>query len=287
MLLSNSTQMIVDYEFVDWDLYPENPEQEDLLTAEEYAKTGAYSGDKEWSNEIYGGDIKGITKKIKYLKALGVNVIYLNPVFSSISSHRYDTSDYSQIDPILGTLGDFTELSEIAKENDMHIVLDGVFNHVSDDSIYFDRYYKYLKAGATKVGAYPYWAYVYDYMAEKEVTQSEAETKAKEYFETTYGITDFSYTEWFEVFTDTMKDDAGNDVKDTIGERAGKPVYNYDGWWGYDSMPIIKSTNGSEFQSGTWGKEIIEGSDSIGQYWLSQSPMSLCIVFVIKIKLFC
>lgn len=265
-----SARGAVDYEFVDWDVIPENPEQEDLLTEAEYKATGAYYGDRNWSNEIYGGDLKGIVQKIDYLKALGVNVIYLNPVFASISSHRYDTSDYSKIDPILGTLGDFEELSRVAKENGMHIVLDGVFNHVSDDSIYFDRYYKYLEAGTTKIGAYPYWAYVYDYMSGKNCTQSEAEAKAKEYFQTTYGITDFSYTEWFEVYTSTMKGGNGEDVKDSIGLRKDKPVYNYEGWWGYDSMPVIKSTNGSEFQSGDWGRQIIEGSGSIGQYWISK-----------------
>ena len=58
----------------------------------------------------------------------------------------------------------------------MHVVLDGVFNHVSDDSIYFDRYYKYLEAGTDKVGAYPYWAYVYDTMSEKDVSIDEAQT---------------------------------------------------------------------------------------------------------------
>lgn len=264
-----SARGATDYEFVDWNYLPENPEQEGLLSKADYEATGAYYGDGEWNNDMYGGDLKGITEKIDYLKALGVNVIYLNPVFASISSHRYDTSDYSKIDPILGTMGDFTELSEAAKKNGMHIVLDGVFNHVSDDSVYFDRYYKFLKAGTNKIGAYPYWAYVYDYMAEKQCEQAEAEKAAKEYFTNTYGITDFSYTEWFEIFNASMKDGDGNETKDTIGERAGKPVYNYDGWWGYDNMPVIKATNGSEFQSGTWGKEIIEGSDSIGQYWIS------------------
>src|SRR5699024_5734065 len=123
----------------------------------------AFKGDGEWGNDIYGGDLKGVIDRIDYLKALGVNVIYLNPVFSSISNHRYDTSDYMEIDPILGTEGDFQELVKVAKENDMHIILDGVFNHVSDDSKYFDRYYKYLdkiKASKDKtkaIGAYPYW----------------------------------------------------------------------------------------------------------------------------------
>ena len=261
------------YEYVnDWYTLPENPEQEERITKEEYEAAGAFYGDGNWSNEIYGGDLKGITERIDYLKALGVNVIYLNPVFSSISSHRYDTSDYAKIDPILGTLGDFEELVNIAKENNMHVVLDGVFNHVSDDSIYFDRYYKYLEAGTDKVGAYPYWAYVYDTMSEKDVSIDEAQTIAKKYFEDKYGITDFSYTEWFNVTQDTLKDDDKNEVKDSIGQRAGKAVYGYEGWWGYDSMPVIKSTNGSEYQTGNWGEEIIGNDDktSVTQYWLEK-----------------
>ena len=261
------------YEYVnDWYTLPENPEQEERITKEEYEAAGAFYGDGNWSNEIYGGDLKGITERIDYLKALGVNVIYLNPVFSSISSHRYDTSDYAKIDPILGTLGDFEELVNIAKENNMHVVLDGVFNHVSDDSIYFDRYYKYLEAGTDKVGAYPYWAYVYDTMSEKDVSIDEAQTIAKKYFEDKYGITDFSYTEWFNVTQDTLKDDDKNEVKDSIGQRAGKAVYGYEGWWGYDSMPVIKSTNGSEYQTGNWGEKIIGNDDktSVTQYWLEK-----------------
>lgn len=111
-----------------------NPEQ--ITLHPDTYPTYAYKGDGNWSNEIYGGDLKGITKRIDYLKALGVTVIYLNPVFESISSHRYDTSDYKNIDPILGTLGDFEELVSVAEANNMHVVLDGVFNHVSDDSVY-------------------------------------------------------------------------------------------------------------------------------------------------------
>ncbi len=250
----------VNYEFPAWDELPENPE----WIADSNYPADAHKGDGEWSNEIYGGDLDGITAKIAYLKSLGVTVIYLNPVFASISSHRYDTSDYAQIDPILGDLGDFTELVEAAEANGMHIVLDGVFNHVSDDSKYFDRYYKYLKAGATAVGAYPYWAYVYDYMAEHNVAQAAAEAAAKTYFQGR-GVTDFSYTTWFDIFNTPM-----SGAVDSIGERAGKPVYSYDGWWGYDSMPIIKATNGSEYQTEDWADKIIDGDNSITSYWLEQ-----------------
>ncbi len=255
----------VDYEYItNWYTLPENPEQEAMLDEATYRATGAWYGDGEWSNEIYGGDLEGITQRIGYLKALGVNVIYLNPVFSSISSHRYDACDYMTIDPILGDLGDFEELVAIAEANDMHIILDGVFNHVSDDSVYFDRYYKFLGT-SNKIGAYPYWAYVYDYMAENSADQAAAETAAREFFGTEYGITDYSYTEWFLVENKPM---AG--AVDTIGLRAGKSVYSYEGWWGYDSMPVIKSTNGSEYQTGNWAQEIISGSGSVTQYWIAK-----------------
>ena len=255
----------VQYEYVNnWYLWPENPEQESANPGQ--YPDNAYKGDGEWSNEIYGGDLKGIIEKVDYLKALGVNVIYLNPVFSSISNHRYDACDYTEIDPILGTMGDFEELVAVAEANDMQIILDGVFNHVSDDSVYFDRYYKFLGT-SPKIGAYPYWAYVYDYMAEQGASQADAEVAAKAYFSENYGITDYSYTEWFEVYNTAM-----SGAVDSIGLRAGKSVYSYDGWWGYDSMPIIYATNGSEYQTGNWAEEIIYNEDgtSVTQYWITK-----------------
>ena len=254
----------VDYEFItDWYTLPENPEQEGLLDEVTYKSSGAWYGDGQWSNEIYGGDLKGITERIDYLKALGVNVIYLNPVFWSISNHRYDAVSYTEIDPILGTLGDFEELVAVAESNGMHIILDGVFNHVSDDSVYFDRYCKFLGT-SEKIGAYPYWAYVYDYMAEKGADQATAEAAAAAFFGENYGITDYSYTEWFHVSSETMS------WADNIGLRAGKAVYSYEGWWGYDSMPVIYSTNGSEYQTGNWAEEIISGETSVNAYWISK-----------------
>lgn len=262
----------LNYEYVtDWYMLPENPEQEGLLDEETYKSYGAYYGDQAWGNEIYGGDLKGIIDRIDYLKALGVNVIYLNPVFASISNHRYDTSNYKKIDPILGTEGDFTELVKVAEENGMKIVLDGVFNHVSDDSVYFDRYYRYLGT-SEKVGAYPFWAYVYDYMNEKGAELEDAKTAAKDYFASEYGITDFSYTKWFDVYNSQLVDHDGNNAVDTVGLRAGKPVYGYDGWWGYDNMPVIKSTDGSEFRTGNWAEEIIhnDNGDSVTEYWISK-----------------
>ena len=88
-------------------------------------------------NDYYGGDLKGITEKLDYLKGLGVNCIYLNPIFESHSNHRYNTADYSKIDPVLGSEKDLEDLIKSAKEKGISIILDGVFSHTGDDSIYF------------------------------------------------------------------------------------------------------------------------------------------------------
>ncbi len=101
---------------------------------------------------IYGGSFKGIESKLDYLKSLGVTVIYLNPIFESVSNHHYDTADYMNADPALGTNEDFVHLAKSAKERGIRIILDGVFSHTGSDSKYFDLYGNYEKQGF--VGAY-------------------------------------------------------------------------------------------------------------------------------------
>lgn len=77
-----------------------------------------------------GGDLRGILQRFDYLLDLGINAIYLNPIFYATSNHRYNTSDFYQIDPRLGTMRDFQDLLNLAHQNNVRIVLDGVFNHV-------------------------------------------------------------------------------------------------------------------------------------------------------------
>jgi cyclomaltodextrinase len=76
-----------------------------------------------------GGDLKGILQKFGYLLDLGINAIYLNPIFLATSNHRYNTTDYYKIDPKLGTIDDFHALVEHAHREHVRIILDGVFNH--------------------------------------------------------------------------------------------------------------------------------------------------------------
>lgn len=78
-----------------------------------------------------GGDLYGVAEKLDYLQKLGISAIYLNPIFSSASNHRYHTFDYFQVDPLLGGNEALRLLLDEAHARDMKIVLDGVFNHAS------------------------------------------------------------------------------------------------------------------------------------------------------------
>ncbi len=90
------------------------------------------------NSDFFGGNLKGITEKLSYLKSMGIGIIYLNPIFMAYSNHRYDTADYKKIDPLLGTEQDFAALCREAHKLDIKIILDGVFSHTGSNSVYFD-----------------------------------------------------------------------------------------------------------------------------------------------------
>lgn len=84
-----------------------------------------------------GGDLLGVVEKLDYLQDLGVNAIYLNPIFQSTAYHRYHTHDYFQVDPILGGNSSLRTLIDELHKRNMRILLDGVFNHASRSFLYF------------------------------------------------------------------------------------------------------------------------------------------------------
>ena len=83
------------------------------------------------AKSFYGGDLKGVTEKLGYLSDLGITALYLTPVFSSPSNHKYDTVDYYRVDEMFGSAADLKELVQRAHERGMKVVLDAVFNHCS------------------------------------------------------------------------------------------------------------------------------------------------------------
>jgi len=112
------------------------------------AYVGASCSENPLGRDFFGGDFKGITQKLDYLQDLGVTALYLNPIFKAPSNHLYDTTDYNHVDPYFGTLLSYTRLVQAAGARGIHIILDGVFNHTSSDSLYFDKESRYARLGA-------------------------------------------------------------------------------------------------------------------------------------------
>ena len=81
------------------------------------------------NRERYGGNLSGIRQKLDYLKELGINGIYLNPIMKAESNHKYDTTDYEKIDPVFGDEKEFSLLAKEAHDHGIRVMVDAVFNH--------------------------------------------------------------------------------------------------------------------------------------------------------------
>lgn len=131
---------------------------------------------QEWneiprSDSYCGGDLKGITDKLDYLTDTGVNALYLTPVFTAYSNHKYNVREYTTVDPQFGTNDDLKELIRTAHAKGMRIMLDAVFNHCDISNAYFQdviekgkksKYYEWFIIDGDKpdydAGNYAYFA---------------------------------------------------------------------------------------------------------------------------------
>jgi glycosidase/fibronectin type 3 domain-containing protein len=171
--------------------------------------------------DYFGGDLRGVDQNLEYLKALGVNTLYFNPIFDAGSNHGYDTQDYYRIDPYFGTQKDFDNLIKHANTLRMRIVLDGVFNHMSSDSPIFDRYHHYITVGACESLTSP-------------------------------------YRSWF-TFHDV---DPGTGT--CVGSSGEANSATYDGWFGFDSIPVINKAR-ADVQ-----KYFLTNKNSVSKFWLTK-----------------
>lgn len=95
------------------------------------------------NNTFFGGTLWGVLNKLDYIGSLGADMIYLSPVFTAYSNHKYDTGDYLSVDPMFGGDDALQAVIDGCHARNIKVILDGVFNHVGDDSIYFDSKNKY------------------------------------------------------------------------------------------------------------------------------------------------
>lgn len=114
---------------------------------------GDGKSDDNYNNDFFGGDLAGIIEKLDYLADLGVNTLYINPIFEAGSNHKYDTGNYMQVDDNFGDNALFATLTATAKQKGIRVVLDTSLNHTGSDSVYFDRYGRYAETGAFEGGS--------------------------------------------------------------------------------------------------------------------------------------
>lgn len=124
-------------------------------------------GTEPWGSEptrdnYMGGDLQGIIGKLDYLGRLGINALYLNPVFTATSNHKYDTVNYFEIDPQFGTIQDLRELVNKCHERGIKVVLDLVINHCG---FYHPYFQDVVEKG--EASAYKEWFYVNNYPVER------------------------------------------------------------------------------------------------------------------------
>ncbi|MCH6266952.1 alpha-amylase family glycosyl hydrolase [Neobacillus citreus] len=232
-------------EHKEWTDLPDNPRLKG---------TEGYQDDAIFSNDFFGGDIAGIQQKLDYIQSLGVNTLYLNPIAEAASNHKYDAADYKNVDPMFGSPQEFEAFTKELKKRKMHLILDGVFNHVGDDSIYFDRYGKY-----PTVGAYEYWSSIYD-LVNQGISEDEAKKQVKEKFISEgQTFSPYGFENWFNIQNEKVDG-----------------VYKYQCWWGYDSLPEIKSIPGeavdypSELNNDSFANYIMYDEDSVAKSWIKK-----------------
>jgi glycosidase len=96
-------------------------------------------------SNFFGGDFEGVIQRLDYLVDLGITGIYFTPIFKAKSNHKYDTSDYFELDPQFGTKEDLKRLVNACHERNIKIMLDAVFNH---SGYYFEPFQDVLEKGA-------------------------------------------------------------------------------------------------------------------------------------------
>nr|WP_315050833.1 alpha-amylase family glycosyl hydrolase [uncultured Brevundimonas sp.] len=108
--------------------------------------------DARGGNDFFGGDLAGITEKLDHIAELGATALYMTPIFTAASNHKYDTGDYGNVDPAFGANADFERLTREAAKRGIRVVVDASFNHTGRDSLYFDRFAKHPGVGALEGG---------------------------------------------------------------------------------------------------------------------------------------
>jgi len=165
-------RILADYQSPEWvkssvfyQIFPDrfyngNPDND--VKDGEYSFDGHKTSKRSWDQrpaeyeeghclDFFGGDLEGIKEKIPYLKSLGINAIYLNPIFMAATNHKYDCIDYFNVDSHFGGNKALEELVEALHENDIKVILDVSINHTGTAHKWFNKDGEFFDK---KIGAY-------------------------------------------------------------------------------------------------------------------------------------
>ena len=170
-------------------------------------------GSDPHSRRFQGGDLQGVTAHLDYLSDLGVDLIYLNPVFASPSNHRYDAVDYHQVDPALGGTDALKELVAAAHDRGIRIILDASFNHTHP---LFFAFQDIIRNGADS--GYRNWFVVHDWPARIKVRPP--------------------IRGWQKEWLPVWADETGLQL-DYVDDEGGAVETTYESWYGVASMPRV------------------------------------------------
>jgi len=190
-------------------------------------------GDPLENNMFFGGDLLGITEKLDYIKSLGTSYIYLSPIFDARSNHKYDTGNYMSVDEMFGGDDALKVLIEEAKKRNIGIIIDGVFNHTGDDSIYFNKYGRYDGVGAYQSSKSKYHKWYYFRNFEKNPDDYDCwwnigilprvncdERSYRNYILGKDGVID----KWFSIGVSGIRLDVADELSDSFIEELRKKV---------------------------------------------------------------
>lgn len=228
-------RIIAGYESPEWvkeavfyQIFPDrfyNGNTDNDVENNEYTFDGHPTIKKDWSEkaaeysegfclDFFGGDLEGIKKKIPYLKRLGVNALYLTPIFQAATNHKYDCLDYFNVDTHFGGNKALQELVEELHKNDMKIIIDVSINHTGTAHKWFNKDGAFFPK---QYGAY-----------------NNPCAQEREYY---YFGEDNSYHKWFGVetlptlnYTSEKLRDVIYRSEDSVVKKWLKPPYYIDGW---------------------------------------------------------
>ena len=241
-----------------------------LKTKDEKPQVGPNSNG-DWCADFYGGDFRGVEEHLDYIKDLGMKIIYFAPIVEAVSNHRYDAGNYLHIDTYLGTKEDFVRLNKAIHKRDMRCILDAVFDHTGNDSLYFNEYGHYDTLGAFQSKDSPYYNYYRHiwtnegsafkfWWDQKNMPQCDCYSEGWiEFITGVGGVID----QWFEMGIDGLRLDVADELSDEFIELIRKAVQRNkpDGFILGEVWENAMRKNRGFLSSG-------KGMHSVMNYWL-------------------